>query len=188
MQRKSISVQQAQERLVAGAKILDVREYPEWVQSHIPGAELIPLSKLKSDPQLGAIADEVLLLCRTGRRAGEAARLLKDKTAVDPHVIEGGIVNWQREGYKTQKATSGPISMERQVRIGAGSLMLLGLLIPQLRLISWLVPCGLIFAGITDHCGMAKLLSKAPWNRPRSGTTPQKSSYSSASTCNGNRS
>jgi hypothetical protein len=45
--------------------------------------------------------------------------------------------------------------------------VLLGLLVPRLRVISWFVPCGLIFAGVTDWCGMAKVLSKAPWNRPQ---------------------
>jgi rhodanese-related sulfurtransferase len=163
----SISPYEAKAKLDAGAKILDVREYPEWVERHIPGAELAPLGDLKSEPQRGAIAGEVLTLCKTGRRATEAAQILAEAGVVRPFVIEGGIEAWQNAGLHTEKAGGGPISMERQIRIGAGVLVLLGLLVPRLRFISWFVPCGLIFAGITDFCGMAKVLNKMPWNRPR---------------------
>lgn len=166
MKNSMILVEQVHERVAAGAKILDVREYPEWVQVHIPGSELVPLGQLKGDPQLGTIASEVLVLCRTGRRASEAAQLLEEASSVKARVIEGGIEAWQRAGQEIHKAEHGPISMERQVRIGAGMLMLLGLLVPRLRVVSWFVPVGLIFAGITDHCGMAKVLSHAPWNQP----------------------
>ena len=172
MQENSVEVptitpQEAKAKLDAGARILDVREYPEWVERHIEGAELVPLGDLKSDPQRGAIAEEVLTLCKTGRRATEAAQILAENGVAKPFVIKGGIEEWQNAGLKTDKAEEGPISMERQVRIGAGVLVLLGLLVPRLRFISWFVSCGLIFAGITDHCGMSKVLTKAPWNRPR---------------------
>jgi len=164
---QTITPQTAVEKLAAGAKILDVREYHEWVECHIPGAKLVPLGELKSDPQCGAIADEVLTLCKSGRRATEAAELLVAAGLAKACVIKGGIEEWQSSGQQTKRAEGGPISMERQVRIGAGLLVLLGLLVPRLRAIAWFVPCGLIFAGITDHCGMAKLLGRAPWNRRR---------------------
>jgi len=51
--------------------------------------------------------------------------------------------------------------MERQVRIGAGALVLPGLLVPRLRVLSYFVPCGLIFAGVTDWCGMASAAASA---------------------------
>ncbi len=62
------------------------------------------------------------------------------------------------------------ISLERQVRIGAGSLVLAGVLLgwfvrPEFIWLSGLVGAGLVFAGITDICGLALLLAKAPWNR-----------------------
>lgn len=163
----TISPREAKAKLDAGAKILDVREYPEWVERHIEGAELVPLGDLKSDPQRDAIAEEVLTLCKTGRRATEAAKTLVENGVAKAFVIKGGMEEWQSAGLKTHQAEDGPISMERQVRIGAGALVLLGLLVPRLRVISWFVPCGLIFAGITDNCGMSKVLTKAPWNRPR---------------------
>ena len=62
------------------------------------------------------------------------------------------------------------MSLERQVRIGAGSLVLVGVLLgwlvnPAGYAISACVGCGLIFAGVTDWCGMGLLLAKMPWNR-----------------------
>jgi rhodanese-related sulfurtransferase len=160
-----ISPQEARTKMESGAVLLDVREYPEWLESHVAGATLVPLGELKSDPKRGALAPEVLTLCRSGKRATEAAQTLTDAGITKAFVVKGGIEEWKAAGLPTQKAEGGPISMERQVRIGAGALVLLGLLVPRLRAISWLVPCGLIFAGVTDHCGMARVLAKAPWNR-----------------------
>lgn len=65
----TISPQEAQKKIAAGARILNVREYPEWVACHISGAEMVPLGDLKSQPQRGAIADEVLTLCNAAMKA-----------------------------------------------------------------------------------------------------------------------
>lgn len=162
-----ISPREAHKKMSDGASLLDVREYPEWVEGHVPGAVLIPLGDVKKEPQCAALAPEVLVLCRSGRRATEAAEAIAASGVATPLVVEGGIQAWQSAGLPTQKAEGGPISMERQVRIGAGALVLLGLLVPRLRGVSFFVACGLIFAGITDFCGMAKVLAKAPWNQPR---------------------
>ena len=161
----TISPQDARAKLDAGAKILDVREYPEWTERHISGATLLPLGDLKSEPQRGAIAPEVLTLCKTGKRATEAAQLLAAQN-IPVFIIEGGLEGWLDAGLDTKKTEGGPISMERQVRIGAGVLVLLGLLVPKLRAVSYFVTCGLIFAGVTGTCGMAKVFAKPPWNRP----------------------
>ncbi len=162
----TISPQEAKSKMENGAALLDVREYPEWLESHVPGATLLPLGQLKSDPQRGALAPEVLTLCRSGKRAAEAAQVLAESGVAKAFVVKGGIEEWKAAGLATQKAEDGPISIERQVRIGAGTLVLLGLLVPRLRVVSWFVPCGLIYAGITDFCGMGKVLAKAPWNQP----------------------
>ena len=62
------------------------------------------------------------------------------------------------------------IRLERQVRIAAGSLVLLGFLLGWFVNrgffgLSGLVGAGLIFAGVTDFCGMGLLLACAPWNK-----------------------
>lgn len=58
----------------------------------------------------------------------------------------------------------------RQVQIAAGALVLLGVILgygvaPGFFLISGVVGAGLLFAGISGFCGMARLLMKMPWNR-----------------------
>lgn len=62
------------------------------------------------------------------------------------------------------------ISLERQVRIAAGLMVLTGVVLgtwlhPACYGLSAFVGAGLTFAGITDWCGMGLLLAKAPWNQ-----------------------
>jgi hypothetical protein len=62
------------------------------------------------------------------------------------------------------------MSLERQVRIAAGSLVLLGVALGAfvsqwLYGLSAFVGAGLVFAGLTDTCGMGMLLARMPWNR-----------------------
>ncbi len=161
------SVRELKRRVDQGDSVVDVREYPEYVEAHLPGSRLVPLGELRRDPQLAGTG-EVLLLCRSGRRAREAADLLAGRPGVQPVVVEGGIEAWKLAGYPTGKER-GPISLERQVRIAAGALVLTGLLLdfllPGARYLSYFVGAGLVFAGVTDTCAMGLLLAKLPWNR-----------------------
>jgi rhodanese-related sulfurtransferase len=68
------------------------------------------------------------------------------------------------------------ISLERQVRIAAGSLVLIGVLLayfvhPGFIALSAFVGAGLVFAGVTDWCGMGLLLAKLPWNQKPGGAS-----------------
>jgi len=86
------------------------------------------------------------------------------------HVVEGGTQAWVAAGLPVVKGTKSAISIERQVRIGAGSLVLLGIILgvfvnPALLALPALIGAGLIFAGVSDWCGMGLLLARAPWNR-----------------------
>ena len=67
------------------------------------------------------------------------------------------------------------VSLERQVRIVAGFLTLGGVVLgalvhPGFYGLSAFVGAGLMFAGITDWCGMAMVLARMPWNRRSGGT------------------
>jgi hypothetical protein len=84
-------------------------------------------------------------------------------------VVEGGTIAWSDAGLPVERAAVKVMSLERQVRIGAGSLVLTGVLLaifvhPYFLALSGFVGGGLVFAGITDWCGMGLLLAKAPWN------------------------
>ena len=167
---RTCSVQELKKRLDLGRGVLlDVREFPEYAEAHLSGSRLVTLSELKKRPELAG-EGEILLLCGSGRRATEAAELLRLRRGVEPLVIEGGIEAWKLAGYPvlTQK---GPISLERQVRIAAGALVLIGLLfdpfLPGARFLSGFVGAGLVFAGVTNTCAMGLMLAKLPWNRQR---------------------
>ena len=88
-------------------------------------------------------------------------------------MVEGGTKAWEAAGLPVVRG-QGVISIERQVRIGAGTLVLLGVLLgswvdPFWFFLSGFVGAGLIFAGITDWCGMGLLLAKMPWNQSSGG-------------------
>jgi hypothetical protein len=123
-------------------------------------------------------ADEVraapaprLLLCRTGRRAASAQEALGRLGVGATQVVEGGIEAYRAAGGATVGG-SGRMSLERQVRVVAGLLVLaavaLGAFVhPAFLALAAFVGAGQVFAGLTDWCGMGLLLAKAPWNRRR---------------------
>jgi hypothetical protein len=85
-------------------------------------------------------------------------------------VLEDGMRGWKEAGLPTEVNRTGVISLERQVRIVAGSMAAIGgilalLVNPYWALLSTFVGCGLVFAGVTDTCGMALLLARLPFNR-----------------------
>jgi rhodanese-related sulfurtransferase len=106
-------------------------------------------------------------MCRTGSRAAKACRRLSD-AGLTVFNIEGGLQAWESAGLPVVRGRKG-ISIERQVRIAAGALVLLGVLLgwfvsPYFLGISAFVGAGLIFAGVTDTCGMGMMLARMPWN------------------------
>ena len=178
MSLQTISPVMAEERRAKGEGLhfVDVRSPAEYEAVHATGAKLYPLDTL--DPkrvaaELGISAEApVVLLCAGGNRARKAA----EKFHVEgiPHclVVEGGTKAWEAAGLPVVKGR-GSISIERQVRIGAGTVVLLGVLLgswvdPLWFFLSGFVGAGLIFAGVTDWCGMGLLLAKMPWNQSKS--------------------
>lgn len=168
---KGCSVHELHDKINAGpVTLVDVREYPEYAEAHIAGARLVPLQSLRHNPELaGAGGEEVFLLCRSGRRAQEAAQILQERGSARPRVVEGGIEAWKQAGFPVT-GQKGPVSLERQVRIAAGALVLTGLFVPGLRFLPYVVGTGLVFAGVTDSCAMGMLLARLPWNRPKAGS------------------
>lgn len=150
--------------------LLDVRTPVEFAEVHVPQAQNVPLDEL--DPRLLQVQKDkpVYLLCRSGQRAGKAAEKLAKEGFVRPVVVEGGTLAWIEAGLPVTHGPIRVISLERQVRITAGLLVLTGILLgwfvhPGFFGLSAFVGAGLIFAGITDYCGMGLLLAKMPWNK-----------------------
>lgn len=157
----------------SGLAVLDVRTPGEFAEVHAPGAVNEPLGGLNPDA-LGFPQDQpVYLLCQTGGRAAKAAALLERAGYAQPVVVTGGTQAWIDAGLPVERGgASGAISLERQVRITAGALVLAGVLLarfvhPHFIWLSGFVGAGLVFAGLTNFCGMGLLLARMPWNRKR---------------------
>jgi len=152
------------------AKILDVRSAFEFSQMHVEPSVNIPIDMLSAKMnELSQSKQRYIVLCHTGNRAAMAADMLIQSGIHAVKVIEGGIAHWQKEKLPVIKGEGG-ISLERQVRIIAGSLVLLGIILSWLLhwafiFIPVFVSCGLIFAGLTDNCLMGMLLMKLPYNK-----------------------
>jgi len=178
MEIQIIRPQQAFERHSKGEKLafVDVRSPAEFEAVHATGAKLYPLDTLnpkRVSSELDVSAQRPLvLLCAGGTRARKAAEKFHAEGIPHCLVVEGGTKAWVAAGLPVVRG-KGAISIERQVRIGAGSLVLLGILMgswvdPWWFFLSGMVGAGLIFAGITDWCGMGLLLAKMPWNQRQS--------------------
>jgi len=190
----TISAAEAADHVASGGgtTVIDVRSGVEYDGEHVPGSRLIPLDRLiERIDEVRATPAPRLLLCRTGSRAEMALEALAEHHVRGLTVIEGGIEAYARAGGEVER---GPerISIERQVRIGAGALVLVGVTLgwlvhPAFALLAAFVAVGQVFAGVTDWCGMGLLLAKAPWNRSASegpaGGAPSACAASAPSAC-----
>jgi rhodanese-related sulfurtransferase len=113
----------------------------------------------------------VIFHCRSGARTkGNAARLAAVSPKCETYILEGGLDAWKKAGLPVALDRSKPIDIMRQVQIAAGSLVLLGVVLgtlvnPGFYALSGFVGAGLLFAGVSGFCGMARLLGVMPWNR-----------------------
>lgn len=172
---KYINPEMMKAPLQANCTILDVRTDMEHAGQHLDCPHIhIPLDQLNVDDFVMKNKltndSQLYILCHSGKRAERAAGLFNAKGIKNIHVIDGGISACQGCGVTVKSKSSAPISLERQVRITAGIMIVLGSILALLfssafLIITLFVGCGLIFAGITNKCGMALLLTKAPWNK-----------------------
>ncbi len=152
------------------ALLVDVREPGEFAREHIAGARLLPLSAFDA-AQLPRNR-KIVLCCQSGARSSRALTQLQAAGFNDVAHLDGGLSAWKAAQFATSIDVSQPISIMRQVQIVAGSLALAGALLawlvsPWFILLSGFVGTGLLFAGVTDTCMMAMLLSKLPYNQPK---------------------
>jgi rhodanese-related sulfurtransferase len=182
---KSVSPGELNRMITSGGpvELLDVRTPGEFESAHVPGAKLVPLDELDAGAflkQRGKADQPVYVLCQSGGRARKAIEKLQQAGFGGCVLVEGGTQAWMDAGLPVTRGAASVISLERQVRIAAGSLVLTGVLLayfvhPGFIALSAFVGAGLVFAGITDWCGMGLLLAKLPWN--------QKSGCASGSCC-----
>ena len=158
-------------RTPVNVRVLDVRTPGEFESAHIRGAYNVPLDTLGEHAAeiSSSVQSPVVLVCQSGGRAHKAEQALREAGMVNLHVLEGGMNAWRAAGLPVAVVRR-RLSLERQVRIVAGSLAatggLLGFFVnPAFALLPAFIGSGLVFAGVTDWCGMGLLLSRLPHNR-----------------------
>jgi rhodanese-related sulfurtransferase len=165
--------QLAQKMRTGEIELLDVRTPIEFREVHAEVARNVPLDSL--DPQAimtarnGSAGQPLYVICRSGSRGGKAVEKFQAAGFDNVVNVEGGTQSWEAAGLPVVRGKK-MISLERQVRIAAGFLTLLGAVLGYFVHryfigLSAFVGAGLMFAGITDTCGMGMMLARMPWNQ-----------------------
>lgn len=170
----TITPQAAKQLIDQGAVLVDIRELDEHRRERVPGARHEALSHLAPINVDGARA--IVFHCRSGARTQANAQRLAEAAQCDAYILEGGLEAWKKAGLPVATDRNQPIEVMRQVQIAAGSLVVIGAVLaltvsPAFIALSAFVGAGLVFAGVSGWCGMAKLLAVMPWNRAARGAT-----------------
>ncbi len=175
MEVKSIDPTELHRLREAGqpVELIDVRTPIEYREMHVPFARNIPLHEL--DPQKvrvyrdTGVSAPIYVICRSGSRGKQACEKCIQAGLINIINVAGGTLAWAEQGLPLERGKPA-MSLERQVRITAGSLILVGVLLSFFvhEYFIWLagiMGAGLVFAGVTNTCGMGMMLARMPWNR-----------------------
>jgi rhodanese-related sulfurtransferase len=155
--------------------LIDVRTPAEFREVHVEFARNVPLDRL--DPaavrESHPSGEPLYVICRSGARGRQACEKLLAGGGPDVMNVEGGTLACVEVGLPIIRGKRA-VSLERQVRIAAGLLVLTGVVLgwlvdPLFVGLAAFVGAGLVFAGVTDTCGMGMLLARMPWNRAGTG-------------------
>jgi len=172
MSLSTIEPSEARRLLDSGALLIDIREADEHAREKIPGARHLPLSKFDEADLAAPQGKPVIFHCKSGARTKANAPRLAAKLdgTSEAFILDGGLDAWRKASLAVVTDRKQPLELQRQVQIGAGSLALAGTLLglfvsPWFFVVPGFVGAGLVTAGVTGFCGMARILMRAPWNR-----------------------
>jgi rhodanese-related sulfurtransferase len=168
MSLPNLSPAEAKRLMDEGAVLVDIRDASEHARERVPGAFNHPLPQL--DKASFAETAVVIFHCRSGMRTQTNVARLAKAVQGRAYIVEGGIDAWRKAGLPVDTDERQPIEMSRQVHIAAGSLVVLGGILgffvsPLFYALSVFVGAGLIFAGVSGLCTLARMLAHAPWNQ-----------------------
>jgi rhodanese-related sulfurtransferase len=177
----TVCKQIAPAELAANAKdvvLLDVRSPIEFQTEHIANSINVPLSDLDARCEEVPRQGQLVVICRSGKRAERGAYTLLGK-GFQPKVLEGGLVAWRHAGLPVKEGKKMlPIERQIQLIVGIGVLtgVLLGVFInPWFLIIPGFFGAGLTFAGLSGTCALGIMLGKAPWNKLEISSVPANS-------------
>lgn len=182
MSLPKISPLDARRLLDQGAILVDIREADEHAREKVLGSHHLALSKLDEADLAPHEGKPVIFHCKSGARTMGNAALLAQKVGLgcEAFIVDGGLDAWKKAGLPVVTNRHQPIELQRQVQIGAGSLAFLGTLLglfvsPWFFVMPAFVGAGLVMAGVTGFCGMARILMRAPWNKATFNVSQTKS-------------
>lgn len=165
------------EEVRAGDLLLDVRTPGEFEYEYIEGSQCDPLQGIDARAWASKLdgARRCVVVCQAGMRARQAADKLEASGAKNLVVLEGGINGWKAAGKPCLRGEKRVLPLDRQVRIASGLVVLTGVVLGAMVNSAWyalagFMGAGLIFAGMTNWCGLAILVGKMPWNEPGAGS------------------
>ena len=170
------------------SELIDVRTPVEFREVHVSFARNVPLDQLEPKALMsdrsGASGSPLYVICRSGNRANQACEKIVAAGFTNIVNVAGGTLAWEQAGLPVARGQK-TISLERQVRIAAGTLVVIGSALGAFGSPYWIglaafVGAGLVFAGITDTCGMGMLLARMPWNQIRNASSPATGSSDAA--------
>ncbi|MEV7646179.1 rhodanese-like domain-containing protein [Arthrobacter sp. NPDC089319] len=151
--------------------VIDVRSAAEFESLHIRGSYNVPMPLLSehTDELAARLGSRVVLVCQSGARAEQARQRLGASGVNTAYVLTGGVPGYASAGGHVVKGKA-RWDLERQVRLAAGSLVMLGLaggkfVSPKVRMLAGAIGTGLTFSAATNTCAMGKALSVMPWNK-----------------------
>ena len=149
-------------------RLVDVRTAAEFETGHIPASYHVPLDTLREHrDEFHHIDAHVVLVCQSGNRAAQAAERLTDAGLANVQILDGGITRWLATGGTINRGRQ-RWSLERQVRLTAGAIVLTSILaslaLPAASAIAGIIGAGLVVAALTDTCAMGNLLARLPYN------------------------
>ncbi|MDA8743473.1 rhodanese-like domain-containing protein [Rubripirellula amarantea] len=176
---QTISVHElAKKQSIGPIRLIDVRTPVEFREVHAIGAQNVPLDsppfKTMVENHRESSDDVLYVICKSGGRSSKACQQFIDAGADSVVSVDGGTSAWDAAGLPVLRGKKA-ISLERQVRITAGSLAFAGSLAAIVTSnalwagVPAFIGAGLTFAGVTDTCGMGMLLAKMPWNQCSDG-------------------
>ena len=168
---KNLSVQESNHQRLKNiaSSFIDVRTPAEFRAVHAERAVNYPMESFDLEQFPLSKDEEIHVICQSGGRSMKVCQKLEAAGFTKIVNVTGGTSAWQSAGLSVVEGKK-VMSLERQVRIAAGSLVVIGAVVGQFVHpvgygLSAFIGAGLVFAGVTDTCGMGMVIAKMPWNR-----------------------
>lgn len=157
------NVRSAMQKDATGCDLIDVRDVGDFLEEHIEGSVNLPLADLSR--RAGAISRNkpVYLICKNGKLATDAAKVLRAQGFEDVFVMAGGLLAWNAQGFPLVHGQYRWL-YKREGRVLAGlAILIFTLICCDGRWSAAIIPGA--FAAILIVSGFADLIWKGmrPW-------------------------